>query len=118
MLIIQALEPECWVQPQGHHATIGIGRSTTKGDRMPHRAQAPLAPASLTRMERKAQRTEEAYRAIVAKENAARERKTERLRQLRLAREAAEAAERQSTQQPKRGVSGKAGARKAASAKA
>jgi len=53
--------------------------------------QSPGAP-TLSRMERKARMTDEAFKSIVASENAARERKTARLRALRIEQEAAAAA--------------------------
>jgi len=50
------------------------------------------AVANLSRMERKAKATDEAFRSIVEKEAALREKKTARLRALRLQKEAADRA--------------------------
>jgi len=53
-------------------------------------ARQPTDAPTLSRMERKANTTDEAFRTIVATETAARDRKTARLKALRMEKEAAE----------------------------
>lgn len=54
----------------------------------------PTSASNLSRMERKAKATDEAFRTIVESEAALREKKTARLRALRLQKEAAERAQK------------------------
>ncbi|GGA53651.1 hypothetical protein GCM10011385_03920 [Nitratireductor aestuarii] len=57
-------------------------------------ARQPATEVNLSRMERKAKATDEAFRTIVDSEAALRDKKTERLRTLRLQKEAAERAQK------------------------
>jgi len=62
----------------------------------------PTSASNLSRMERKAKATDEAFRTIVESEAALREKKTARLRALRLQKEAAERSEKPARSRAKR----------------